>query len=173
MNMQQHIIAGLQEAFDRWEELLSGKDEEQISTALVPSSLSIKDTMAHLAAWQQRTIARVEAALHDHEPAFPNWPSHLDPDAEDSTDSINAWIYESNREKTWAVVHQAWKDGFQRFLALAQDISERDLLDSSRYSWLGGYPLVFILLASYDHHQEHYEKLLDWLREHGRPDRNL
>jgi len=30
-----------------------------------------------------------------------------------------------------------------------------------------GYSLAFILVASYDHHQEHLEKLLAWLTEHG------
>ncbi len=36
-----------------------------------------------------------------------------------------------------------------------------------RYPWLRGYSLAFILVASYDHHQEHIEKLLAWLGEHG------
>jgi hypothetical protein len=46
-------------------------------------------------------------------------------------------------------------------------ISERDLLDSGRYPWLKGYPLAFILLASYDHHQEHLDKYLAWLEKQG------
>jgi hypothetical protein len=38
----------------------------------------------HLWAWQQRTIARMEAALADREPSFPQWSVDLDPDAEGS-----------------------------------------------------------------------------------------
>jgi len=54
-----------------------------------------------------------------------------------------------------------------RFLELGEPILEKDLLDGDRYPWLKGYSLAFILVASYDHHQEHLEKLRDWLTEHG------
>jgi len=61
---------------------------------------------------------------------------------------------------------QNWKDGFLRFIELGNEISEKDLLDGDRYLWRKEYSLAFILVASYDHHQEHIEKLIDWLREH-------
>lgn len=59
------------------------------------------------------------------------------------------------------------KNGFQRFLELGEKIPERNLLDGDNYPWLKGYPLAFILIASYDHHQEHLEKLTDWLARKG------
>jgi hypothetical protein len=167
MNMKHHILAALSEVFDQWEELLASLTEDQITTALLPSDLPIKDVVAHLMAWQQRSIARVEAARLDREPEFPKWPAALDPEAED-VDSINAWIYESYRQQPWSQVHQTWADGFRRFLKSAEQISERDLLDGGRYAWLKDYPLALILLGSYDHHQEHIEKLQGWLKEHGK-----
>jgi hypothetical protein len=167
MNMKQHILAALSEVFNQWEELLARLNEEQITAPLLPSQLSIKDAIAHLWAWQQRSIARMEAARLNREPEFPRWLPELEPDAEGSTDQINAWIYETYREQPWSKVHQNWREGFQRFLVSAEGISERDLLDDGRYSWLPEYPLALVLLASYDHHQEHLEKLLAWLREHG------
>ncbi len=62
MNMKQHILAAVREEFDRWEELLASLSEEQITALLLLSIWSIKDVMAHLMAWQQRYIARVQAA---------------------------------------------------------------------------------------------------------------
>jgi hypothetical protein len=121
----------------------------------------------HLRACQQRSIARFEAARLHREPEFPKWLAELDPDAETNTDHMNAWIYESSREQSWSTVHQHWREGFQRFLELGEAIPEKDLLDAGRYPWLKGHPLAFILLASYDYHQEHLEKSLGWLREHG------
>lgn len=168
MNMKGHILAALREEFDHWEELLAGLSEEQISTPLLPSNWSIKDVMAHLRAWQQRSIARFEAAQLDREPEFPKWSADIDPDSEGNTDQINAWIYETYRDQSWSQVHQNWRAGFSRFLDLAETISERDLLDTGRYPWLKGYPLAYILMASYDHHQEHLEKLQTWLQEHGK-----
>jgi hypothetical protein len=52
------------------------------------------------------------------------------------------------------------------FLESGSAISEKDLLDGDRYPWLKGYSLAFILVASYDDHQEHFEKLRSWLREY-------
>ena len=167
MNMKQHILAALIEEFERWEELLSGISEEQITAPLRPSNWSIKDVMVHLWAWQQRSIARLEAALLNREPVFPEWPEESDPDAEGDTDRINAWIYQSHREQPWAQVYQNWREGFLRFLELPEGIPERELLDADRYPWLKGYSLALILLASYDHHQEHLEKTYAWLRERG------
>lgn len=165
--MKDHILAALREEFNRWEELLAGMSEEQVTTPHRSSSWSIKDEIAHLWAWQQRSIARVEAALRDQEPAFPAWPAGLDPDSEDNTDRVNAWIYATHRDQPWPQIHQDWREGFLRFLEGAEAIAERDLLDAGRYPWLHGYPLALILIASYDHHHEHLEKLIARLREHG------
>lgn len=165
--MKNHILAALDEIFDRWEQLLAGMHETQIVAPLLPSHLCTSDVIAHLMAWQQRSIARVEAALHDREPDMPRWIPGLEPDSEDNTDRINAWIYDTYREQPWTTIHQEWRDGFRRFLEAAEKISERDLLDASRYPWLHRYPLVLFLIASYDHHQEHLEQVQAWLQQHG------
>ncbi len=162
MNMKEHILTALREQFYHWEELLASMSVEQITAPLLPSHWSVKDEIAHLRAWQQRSIARLEAALYDRQPQFPKWLAGVDPDSEGSTEQINAWIYTAHRDQPWSEVHQNWKEGFLRFLDLGAQISERDLLDSGKYPWLGGRPLAFILLASYDHHQEHLDILLAW-----------
>lgn len=116
--------------------------------------------MAHLWARQQRSIARMEAGLHNRDPRMPVWVLGLDPEAEEATDPINAWIYETHKDGSWNQVYTQWRTGYLRLLELGQAIPEMQLLDSGRYDWLDGYSLAFILIASYDHHQEHLEKLL-------------
>jgi hypothetical protein len=167
MRMKHHILAALKEEFSAWEELLGGMSEAQITAPQLPSDMSVKDIIAHLWAWQQRSIARLKAARLDQEPEFPKWPATLDPNSEGDTDQVNAWIYETHHDQPWSSVHQDWSEGFQQCLDLAEGISERDLLDTERYTWLKDYPLVFMLLASYDHHQEHLEKVLAALEGHG------
>jgi hypothetical protein len=160
MYMKTHILAALREEFEQWEALLARLSEAQITALLRPGELSIKDEIAHLWAWQQRTISRMEGGLLDRAPDLPQWLPGVDPEDEESTDRINAWIYKIHRDLPWAEVHRNWRAGFQRLLELAAAISERELLDADRHPWLGGYSLAFILVASYDHHQEHLEKLL-------------
>ena len=165
MNMQEHILMALREQFNQWEALLASLNDEQITAPLLPSDWSIKDVIAHLMAWQKRSVARVEAALFNREPEFPERIPGIDPDTENNVDRANAWIYAAYRDQDWANVQQGWSKGFLRFLEKGEWIPERDLLDSDKYPWMEGYPLANVFLSSYDHHQEHLEKLLAWMRE--------
>lgn len=164
MSMKQHILLALREQLERWEALLASLSEEQATSPLPASTWCVRDVISHLWAWQQRSIARVEAAGQNREPLFPKWPEELEPDSEGSTNQVNTWIFETYQNRPWAESVRAWSEGYRRFIQLADQISERDLLDGDRFPWLKGQPLALILLASYDHHQEHYEKLLSSLR---------
>ena len=168
MTDKAQLISTLRDELHRWELLVQGLSEEQILTPLTPSRWTIQDLMAHLHAWQQRTIARLEAGLHDREPVFPQWGQGLDADDDAQLDKINEWIYEANRHLSWPTVYQNWRSGFLRVIELAEAIPERDLLEPGRYTWLRGKPLAFILTATYEHHHvDHGKRLLDWLHRHG------
>lgn len=67
--MKRHILTALREEFDHWEELIIPMSETQVSTPLSPSHWSVKDIVVHLWAWLARSIARIEAVLHNREPA--------------------------------------------------------------------------------------------------------
>ncbi len=166
MNMKGHILAALREQFNNWEELLAG--DEQIADLYTLGEWTTKDVMIHLWAWQQISSARMESAVLDKEPKFPTWVAEVGEDWEESADKSNSWIYKNYHEQPWSKVHQNWKDGFQRLLELGNKVPEADLLNGDQYPWLKGYSLAFILIASYDHHQEHYDKLLVWSKQQGR-----
>src|SRR5947208_3318623 len=70
MNMKTHILTALKEQVDHWESLLAEMNEEQITAPQLPSTWSVKDIIAHLRAWQQRSIARLDAARLNREPEF-------------------------------------------------------------------------------------------------------
>lgn len=159
MNDKQGILIALREEFDRWEALLSSLSEEQITAPQLADNWSIKDVIAHLRAWQQRSIARLEAALHNRAPEYPAWPAQFDPEAEDQPHELNAWLYAAYRDQPWSSVHADWREGFLHFLELAEAIPEKDLLGEGRYTWLEGYALFAVLQGSYEHHREHAEYL--------------
>ncbi len=168
MKDKKRILTMLREEFDRWEELLASLSEEQITAPQLPSSLSVNNVIAHLRAWQQVSIARLEAAQHNKEPVFPNWLAGLDPESEGDRDQFNARIYETYHQQPWSRVHQEWRDGFLRFLELGEAIPEENLLDTEQYPWLKGYSLFAVLQGSYEHHHDdHLESLLGWIRQHG------
>ena len=164
MNMKDHILAALREQFERWEELLASLSEEQRTSPEFDFDWSIKDVLAHLWAWQQISIARVEGGALDQEPEYPEWIVKLGEDWEEDADQVNALTFKNNHKKPWLEVYQDWRNGFLRFLELGNEISERDLLNGDRYPWMKGYSLAAMFISSYDHHQEHFEKLEPWLR---------
>jgi hypothetical protein len=164
---KQELIAIFENEFEAWERLLAGLSTAQITNPFLPNRLSIKDTMAHLRAWQQRTIARLEAALHDHEPHFPQWPVELDEESQDAVDQANAWILATHRDRPWADVYQEWREGFLRFLELVRTIPESDLRPDGKLAWMAEYQHSELLAGSYDHHHSEHRGLLEvWLREH-------
>ncbi len=164
MNMKDHILAALTEQQMRWAVLLGQLDEQAYTQPLAPSPWSIKDHLAHLWAWQLRTRARVESAVQNRPPQFPRWPSAADPDAGVDVEATNAWIYAAHRDLPWAAVHADWRSGYLGLVATAAILSERQMLDSDAFPWLGGHSLAAYLLATYDHHQEHFEQIESGLR---------
>lgn len=167
MNEKEKILMELRDIFNRWQELLASLNEEQITAPLLPSTWTVKDVVAHMGAWQQASLARAEAALSDSEPKYPEWWQINGPDPDEDVDRTNAWIYEANRDKPWPGVYAEWKRQFQRFLELTGRIPEKDLFEPGRYAWMGSYTLSRSPIASYEHHVEHMDELLAWLKEHG------
>ena len=165
MKDKPQLIEELKNEFNRWEELLASLDEEQMIAILPSSRLSIKDLIAHLYAWQQVSVAQLEAALQNIEPGQPRWLAGTGPESETDRDFYNERIYLSFRDQPWSVVHDTWKTGFLHFLELAEAIPENDLLGTGRFRWLRGTALSDVLLGSYDHHHEHLELVLGWLRQ--------
>jgi hypothetical protein len=168
MQMKDHILAALKEQFDEWEKLLTRLTDQEINKPQFDLGWSIKYVIAHLWAWQQISIARLQGGLQDREPDFPTWIVESVENWEEDANRVNNLTFETLHASPWSEIYQMWRNGFLQFLALGEKISERDLLDGDRYPWLHGYSLAFIIIASYDHHQEHYEKILK--QEQANPD---
>ncbi len=164
MNMKEHILAALKEQFERWEKLLAALDEKQLTVPHFDDDWSIKDVMNHLWGWQQITLARMEAAAEGREPEFPVWIIELGTTWHENADQTNDRIYKNFHAQSWLETHQNWQQGFLYLLQTSEKIMERDLLDVDRYPWLNGHSPSAYLIASYDHHQEHLEKLSAWVQ---------
>jgi hypothetical protein len=160
MNDKNQMLTMLKDEFNRWEALLAGMSEEQITAPHPTSNWSIQDVIGHLRAWQQVSIARLEAAQLDRDPLYPEWLAGSDPESDEELDQFNARIYTAHHQRPWPSVYQDWRQGFLRFLQLGEAIPEEHLSDTTKYPWLDGYPLFAVLEGSYNHHTEHREELL-------------
>jgi hypothetical protein len=166
MNAKSQIITALREEYRRWEEILRGIREEKITTSILYADMSIKDVVAHMTAWQEVSVARMEAALKRRQPEYPAWHP-TDPGNDDELDGMNAWIYRIYHDQPWPEIQREWRERFLRFLELAQAVPEKDLFEAGKYPWLKEYPLAAVLEGTLDHHEEHRERLDAFLRQTG------
>lgn len=160
MYMKTHMLAALREELDHWERVLATLSEEQIHAVPAPGEFSLKDELVHLWAWQQRSIARLQAGQTNTEPQMPTWLPGVSPELDENTDAVNGWIYATYKDRPWSDVYAMWRSGFLQLMAITETLPEPALLDSSRFAWLNGYSLADVLLGTYDHHQEHLDDLL-------------
>lgn len=167
MEGKAQVMTGLSNVFRRWQDLLSHLSEEQAHTPLEPSDWTLKDVLAHLWAWQQVSVARMQAALQDAQPAYPTWWAMFAPDPDADVDRTNAWIYETNREKPWSVILSDWQEQFERYVELTKQVREEDLLQLGRYPWMGSYALIASTMGTLEHHEEHFHELQSWMINHG------
>lgn len=91
---KQALIDWLEKQNADWEALLDEVGLHRMEISGVNGEWTFKDLVAHLAGWQPRQNARFHAALHG-EPMPPDpWPVDTNDD-----DAVNAWIYETHRNR--------------------------------------------------------------------------
>lgn len=156
---KQQSLELLNEIFTLWDNKISNLTEQYASTTSVHPHRSIKDDIAHLWTWQRISVARLEAALSQTKPSFDWAPKELDFASESNLHQINEWIFESNKDTSWSEIYETWRSNFLRFIDLTKQIDELLLLETSKFEWLDGYPLIAVLSGSYNHHKEHFKKL--------------
>jgi len=145
-----------------WKQLLTEIGEKRMLEPGATGDWSFKDVVAHLNGWRSQTLARLDAAQHGHAPAALPWPAALDQD--DDTDQINAWIAQTNRDRSLQAVLNEYSDSFQHMRAAVIALSERELAEIGHYSWLEGYSLADVITNSFGHlHEEHEPALREWL----------
>ena len=140
-----------------WLALLDDIGEANMTQPEVAGGWSIKDIVAHLTGWRRRTVRRIQAT-RNHEPDFtPPWPSELQDD-----DDINAWMYESNRDRPLADVLSDSREVFQQLLDAINAFSDAEIQDLQRNEWLEGESLSGKLFFTH-FHEEHESDMRAWL----------
>lgn len=143
----------------RWEKLVGEVGVARMTESGATGDWSFKDVVAHLTAWRDVEIARLEAASCGGSPAPPPWPKN------DDIDQINAWIDAQNRERSLGDILRESNASFARLEAAVRAIPEPDLFAPGRFPWMGGKSIgpavVHDALAHFA--EEHEAALRAWL----------
>ena len=145
----------------QWEALLAEVGEQRMDQPGVAGAWTFKDVVAHLSAWRQRSLDRLEASSRSESSPAPPWPIALE-----TVDEINEWIYEANRDRSLNDVLTESRELFDRMGAIVQAFPEEDLSEPARFEWMDGQAIgPAILDGSYfDHlHEKHEPAIREWL----------
>jgi hypothetical protein len=130
------LLAELDGENQRWERLLGDIGADRMEEPGVAGAWSIKDIVAHLAAWRRRTVGRIEAVANGQPEPAPSWPAELLED-----DEINAWFHARDRDKSVRDVLAESRGVFQKLVAAVAKLPEDALSDPARFPWMEGAPL--------------------------------
>lgn len=111
---------------------------------------TLKDVVAHLAAWRWWSVARLEAAVRDETPV-PPWEDDLDEDDDADTVRINQQFYEVSRDRPVVEVLHDSRKTLDRLEGALLALPEADLFAADRYPWLGGHAPAAIIVGSAAH----------------------
>jgi len=115
----------------------------------VAGAWSIKDIVAHLAAWRRRTVGRLEAVAHGQPEPAHEWPADLHED-----DEINAWFHARDRDKSVRETLAESRRVFAQLTSAIEKLPEDALDDPARFPWMEGTAVTGATLFGH-FHDEH------------------
>jgi hypothetical protein len=158
------LLNWLQEEYQNWQALLDQIGPARMEQPGVNGDWTMKDLVAHMAYWQPRLTTRILAAQRGEPQPPPPWPAHLQ-----TEDEVNAWIYETHRDRPVREVLEDTKQIFQQFLTVIEGLPDDVRVDVIRHNdrtyyllWLG--ETRFPAGEFFDHfHDDHEPDVRAWL----------
>ena len=150
------LLATIRAGYDQFEALLASLREDEMTVPGVNDAWSIKDHLAHLAAWQNYQAARLQGVLDGAEPPDPA-PGH------ESVDEVNEYFYQQYKDRSLAEVLADFRSSYQRVLAATQALNWEDL--NSPFPWYDNdVPAgAYTLGNTIGHYEEHSGWIQRWL----------
>lgn len=155
------LIKWLTEEQQKWELFIAAIGEQRLDQSGVNGDWSMRDIIAHLTGWQHLLIAKLQAAAEGRSEPSPPWPAEFT-----SEDDINAWIYETNHQKTPQQVLEDAHNAHEQLLAIMQSLPEDSRIETIEGKfhviWVNGQRFA---VGEFFHHfyDDHAADVLTWL----------
>ena len=137
------------------EALVGSIDEIQMEVTPAQGEWSIKDVLAHIAAWERHFRGWFEAEAQGQQPSWP-----VPPVTKEDIERFNLQVYAARRGWPLAQVQVEFGAAFLALLAEAEAMPEADLLAPGRFAFAAGRPAwLFFTLATLRHYPQHYAQI--------------
>lgn len=156
---RQEVLDLIQQQRQALESLVQTLSEEQMVRKQLDNNRSVKDILAHIAAWERRMMQWIDESYRGEVPQRPA-PGML----WDNLDGLNEQIYLQNKDRPLAEVMAEFDSSYRQALKAVVCMTEPDLFDGARFSWRNGDPMWNMVAANtWDHYREHREEIEKWL----------
>jgi hypothetical protein len=140
--------------------LLELTDSQMVETG-VEADWSIKDIMAHIAAWERLAHDRIHAALTGKPLKFPVIKG------DDFVDKFNADVYQRNVTAPLEIVQSEFQASYQDFMALIETLEDDFLFQKLPFDWAGDLTAQILISANtHWHYFEHAASIEKWLHNY-------
>ena len=156
------LLDWLRGEYHQWEAFLDQIGLARMDQPGVNGDWSMKDVVAHLTGWNRRLVDRLQAAGRGEPEPPSHWPEHLQ-----TEDEINAWIYETNRERSVHEILSETQQVFQHLLTVIEGLPDEVRIEPEWHLvWLGDER--FPAGEFFDHfHDDHQPDIRAWLALKG------
>lgn len=137
MDLKAQILDLLQQAYDEEQWLVARLRAEERAAVGSVEKWTVKDVIAHTAAWKARLVDDLEAAARGQEPPLVG-----------DIDEANAAIFREHSGKSIDEVMAYSAEAHQRLMKYVNGLEEGELLDTQRLPRQHGRPLWQVLLGS-------------------------
>ena len=157
---KQELLEHLRQERAGWDALLAEVGEARMTQPGPMGEWSFKDFIAHMVAWAETDLVKLNAALTSRPLAAPRWPANLD------TEAINDWIYRQNKDRPLSDVLGEASETWNRFESAVRTLPAPDLTQPGRFEFMKGRTLGGVVEDFFGHfHEEHESAIRSWLAE--------
>jgi hypothetical protein len=157
------LLDTIQNERARLESLLEGLTETQMIELGVEGDWSIKDILAHIAAWERLAMDRIHAAQTGSDLKYPLIAG------DDFVDQFNAQTYEAHKDQPLSEVQDEFHSTHRDFLAQIEALAEEKLPQKLNFDWSGKLThQVMISANTHWHYPDHAAAIEKWLENQDR-----
>jgi uncharacterized protein (TIGR03083 family) len=132
--------------------LVAGLDQAQMQQPALDGGWSVKDALAHIAAWERACTTWLDAIARGETPGRP--------EVQD-VDGTNARFFEEARDSALADVTAESARSYQAIVEAVERLSDAELADEKHFGW----PTSRVASANTDdHYREHIAQIEAWLQ---------
>lgn len=142
----------------QFEKLINSLTDLQLTTPGVQGTWSVKDMLAHLAAWEQLTLERLTSWLENRPLNFRAIKTDED------VEWMNEKVYLRNRVRSLADVREDFQLAHPRLMEKVEKLDKQVLEQDAPLGWANGRPLWQLIADNtYLHYAEHQAAIEAWL----------